>query len=107
MKRRQSLLYLFKEEAEKLLTPDPKAPFRIHEDQYPDILIKLIGKEISIETVVILDHFIGFIEKFDAKYGRQDFLWGKWSLKLRKYKPFLQFDKDKCKSILEEILNNT
>jgi hypothetical protein len=37
--------------------------------------------------------------------GTTDPIWGKIALKLRKYKPFLKYDKDKYKSILKGKLN--
>jgi hypothetical protein len=59
--------------------------------------------DVTLETVIILDHFVGFIEKFDAKL-KDDFLWSKFSFKARKYAPFLLQDLDKKKfaKILKE-----
>jgi hypothetical protein len=61
-----------------------------------------------MESIVILDAFIGFISKFDAKLG-DDYLWSKFSFKARKFAPFLlqDLDKKKFKQILKERIENT
>ena len=57
-------------------------------------------KTVSIETMIILDDLIQFMEKFDTFY-KDDHIWKKLSRKIRKYKPFLKYDKDKMKQILK------
>ena len=59
---------------------------------------------ISIETMVILDDFLGFTTKFD-KYYDNDIIWSKISTKINRYRPFLKYDKDKMKDILKGIVN--
>ena len=54
----------------------------------------------SIETMVILDMILGYAKNFDKKL--EDPVWETVSLKIKKYKPFLNIDVDKFKTILKE-----
>jgi hypothetical protein len=64
--------------------------------------------DLSLETIVILNSFIGFISKFDAKLD-DDYLWSKFSFKARKFAPFLlrNLDKNKFKELLKTQINAT
>ena len=55
--------------------------------------------------MVILNDYTGFIAKFDKYYDKNDPIWSKISLKLRKYKPFVKYPKDKVKAILKEKID--
>ena len=63
-----------------------------------------ICKIVSFETLVLINDFIPFTDKFD-KYLSDDVIWSKISLKIRKYKPFLKYPKDKVKHILKEKID--
>jgi hypothetical protein len=97
-KRRESLGYHFDNETEAMTFDNDL--FKTLDDQYPPILLLFLQKRISIETLVILDDFVRFFDKFD-KYYADDVIWPKVSLMARKYKPFLKYDKEKFKSILK------
>ena len=103
--RRQSLTYTFTNELDRVFKHGVKKPFEISEDMYPYIVTLYLRGLISPETMVILNDFIPFFEKFDKHLGTDDLIWSKIALKLRKYKPFLKYDKDKYKSILKGKLN--
>lgn len=103
--RRQSLTYTFTNELDRVFKHGLKKPFEISSDMYPYIVTLYLRGLISPETMVILNDFIPFFEKFDKHLGTTDPIWGKIALKLRKYKPFLKYDKDKYKSILKGKLN--
>lgn len=97
----QSMSYTFKNEIEKV--DDMKELFRFKENQYPLIITMVMNGEMSLQTFVILDHFIKFIQNFDVKL-KDDFIWSKLSIKARKYKPFLfqDLDQKKFKEILKQ-----
>ena len=51
---------------------------------------------ISYQTFVILNYFVQFVPKFDAKMP-DDFIWSKISFKAKKFAPFVLRDLDKKK----------
>jgi len=105
-RRRQSLTYLFTSELEGLFDSGTTRPFKFNDGEYPDIVNLYLRHVLSPETLVIINDFIPFEDKFN-KYLSDDILWSKVSLKLRKYKPFVHYDKDKVKSILKEKIHDT
>jgi hypothetical protein len=103
LKRAQSLSYLFKTESEVFIHKDNfNQLFDISGSSHPDILKKHLQKAISLETMVILDSILGYVKKFDKKLG--DPVWESVSLRIKKYKPFLNNDKEKYTKILKEIV---
>lgn len=106
LRRKQSLTYNFGEEVDMLLTTPCEELFKTNDDKYPGIIVEYLQKGISPETMVILDDFIRFSNKFD-KYYDGDVIWPKVSLKVKKYRPFLKYDKNKFKHILKEKINGT
>ena len=103
--RRQSLSYVFANDLDRIFKHGVKKPFEISNDMYPYIVTLYLRGLVSPETMVILNDFIPFFEKFDKHLGSGDLIWSKIALKLRKYKPFLEYEKDKYKSILKGKLN--
>ena len=103
LKKSQSLFYLFKTEAEVFLQKDSfEKLFEIKNNQHPEILKKYFQKAISLETMVILDMILGYVKNFDKKMT--DPVWETVSLRIRKYKLFLNIDVAKYKEILKEIV---
>ena len=103
MRRKQSISYLFKEESEKLLEHSKLAELFECGKGHPIILKRFLGGDISLETFVIYDIIFAFSEKFDEKLF--DPVWETVSLKIRKYKPFLNINVFNFKKILREIVN--
>ena len=103
MRRKQSISYLFKEESEKLLEENNLEQLFECGKGHPIILKRFLGGDISLETFVIYDIIFSFSEKFDEKLF--DPVWETVSLKIRKYKPFLNINVFNFKKILREIVN--
>ena len=103
MRRKQSISYLFKEESEKLLEENELVQLFECGKGHPIILKRFLGGDISLETLVIYDIIFSFSEKFDEKL--LDPVWETVSLKIRKYKPFLNINVFNFKKILREIVN--
>jgi hypothetical protein len=89
-KRNQSLSYLFGNEVETIFT----------QGQHPKILKSYLKKEISIETLIILDKILGFVKNLDKKLD--DPIWSTVSLKIKKYGSFLNIDVLRYRKILKE-----
>ena len=103
VRRQQSITYLFKEESNILLDRHKLNDLFECVKGHPIILKKFLGGEISLETFVIFDIIFNFSEKFDEKL--LDPVWETVSLKIRKYKPFLNINVFNFKKILREIVN--
>ena len=103
MRRKQSISYLFKEESEKLLEESNLEQLFECGKGHPIILKRFLGGDISLETFVIFDIIFSFSDKFDEKL--LDPVWETVSLKITKYKPFLNINVFNFKKILREIVN--
>lgn len=101
-RRRQSLTYNFTNELHRVFRYGITRPFELVDGQYPYIVSLYLRNIISPETMAILDNFILYSSKFDKYLGSNDPIWSKVALKIRKYKPFIKYDKDKFKHILKE-----
>ena len=99
-KRNQSLAYVFGDEVERVFKGSGFDSYFHTSGQHPKILKEYLKGEISIETLVILDRILGYAERFDKKI--LDPIWGAVSLKIKKYKPFLNIDVSRYKKILKE-----
>jgi len=103
MKRQQSLTYLFKEQSEELLSETKLEDAFNCSKGHPPVLKKFLGGKIGIETLVIYDIIFQFGNVFDTKL--MDPVWETVSLKIRKYKPFLNINVFQYKKLLREIVN--
>ena len=101
-RRNQSLSYIFGNEVESIFTRDNFDSYFHTQGQHPKILKSFLKKEISLETLVILDKILGFRSHLDKKLD--DPIWSTVSLKMKKYASFLNIDVFKFKRILKEKL---
>jgi hypothetical protein len=102
-KRLQSLSYTFKSEIGDVFTDkDFDAMFKIEGTKHPQIIKEHLGKNISLETFVILNKIIGFKENFDKKLT--DPVWKFLSMRINKYDSFIHIDVFKFRKILKEII---
>lgn len=103
LKRSQSLYYLFKTESEVFCNKENfENLFTIKGASHPEILRKYLQKAISIETLVIVDMILMFSKNFDKKLI--DPVWESVSLRIKKYKSFLNIDKEKYTATLKDIV---
>ena len=103
MRRKQSLTYLFKEQSGKLLSENELETIFDCSKGHPVILKKYLGGEISLETLTILEKVFSFVENFNKKLT--DPVWETVSMKINKYKPFLNINVFQFKNVLREIVN--
>ena len=73
--------------------------FLIKEHEHPILLKQYLRKEISLETICILLTITGAIKYWNKKM-EYDPIWDDVKLKIEKYIPFIQFDKEKFKKIV-------
>ena len=103
MRRQQSMTYLFKEQSNELLDNNNLDKLLDCKKGHPIILKRFLGGDITLETFVIFDIIFEFSKKFDKKL--KDPVWETVSLKIKKYKPFLNINVFQFKKILREIIN--
>jgi hypothetical protein len=102
MRKTQSLTYIFKEESSILNSKNFDEMFKIEGNRHPRILKEYLQKNISLETMIILNNILGYKNQFDKKL--KDPVWEFVSMRIEKYSPFLHIDSNKFKIILKECV---
>lgn len=97
-KRQQSLSYHIKQELSKL-KEDFNSNFICQEGEHPHLLKLYLGKEVSLEFLCILLNVTGAMKHWDDKM-EYDPIWNEYSLKVKKYSPFIKYERDKIKKII-------
>ena len=101
-KKVQSLSYIFKEEINTLFDGYKVDEVFDCSKGHPLILRSYLGKNTSLETLVICDRILGYRKDLDKKLD--DPVWETVSRKIKKYSPFLNIDVPRYKKILKEIV---
>lgn len=103
-KRKESLTYTFTQDLDNLINemeidgvPECNL-FAITKSQHPYIIKSFLRKTITVETLVIIEKLQPFVEQFDNDLAN-DVLWPDISRLIKKYKPFLKFDREKYDAI--------
>ena len=100
----QSLSYTFENDCRNLFDGIDNPNDLIHTDgDYPPLLTKVLRKEISIETFVILSKILGFLPMWDRKIA-DTIRYPEFARKVRKYAAFMQADVVKYKLILKKVI---
>ena len=108
MKRNQSLEYVFKSDIDYLFdnltcpgvfwTVD-QILLGCDDGQYPILLKKVIGNDICIETICILNGLMNFLPMWKKKID-DDIIFPVWERRILKYTPFIAYDKEISKKIV-------
>lgn len=98
LKRIQSLSYLFSSELSKLHEQFDDN-FIINDNEHPYVIKLFLRKEISLETLVILVDLVRCLSYWN-KGMAYDPVWQDISMKVKKYKSFLSYDKEKYKNVI-------
>jgi hypothetical protein len=100
----QSLGYKFKSDCQKLKdsVESPNDLLKTDGD-YPKLLVMTLQKDIHLETLVIMNSIMNFLPMWDKKIS-DTIRYPEFSRKVKKYTPFLQFDKVKFKDIMKKEL---
>jgi hypothetical protein len=106
-RRQESLTYVFKNEVSFIDgwgANELNSWFEVTSGEHPNIIKKYLRKEISLETLTILNSILNFTQRYDSEVN--DPIYKEVSKLCKKYQPFLKFDKSKVKSILLELVVN-
>ena len=102
-KTQQSLTYTFENDIMFILADgnSPDKMLAVKPNEYPILMRMVQLKQVSLETIVILNDILNFFPMWDKKID-DDILWPDFRMKCLKYTPFLHYDKKKFKEILKE-----
>jgi hypothetical protein len=103
-KTQESISYIFKNDI-YTLGEDFDSLLRVENNQHPMLIKKFLQDSIKLETVVIIDKLTGFMNRADKEITEQ-LVWPDISRKVKKYKPFVNADMNKCKKIILEVFTN-
>lgn len=98
-KKNQSLTYNFKNEVEEHLTVPFNFNFAVKQGEHPYLMRSYLSGRLSLETFCILLDLTKAIPSWDSKM-EYDPIWQDLSLKVKKYTPFIKYDKDKFRKII-------
>lgn len=104
-KTNQSLTYVFENDILGLVGNDtPEAMLMVIDGQHPVLLREVMSGTVTVETIAILNDIMNFFPMWDRKIS-EDIIWPNWCLKVKKYTPFIQYDKVKFRNILKEVVS--
>ncbi len=99
-----SMSKIYVEDLQKIATKETfNDLFKVEDGQFPKLLVAFLQKDVTIETMVILNNIFDFIRIWDKKIS-DDIIYPKVSRKIRKYGAFLAVNVDKYKLLTRETL---
>ena len=98
LKRQESLTYVFTNDLDKL-NEEYNSNILVSQDSHPPLLKLYLQKQISIETIIILNDMCKFFRYWN-KHIEEQVVWPGIYKQCKKYKPFIQYDMDKLKKIV-------
>lgn len=105
LKRTQSLSYLFENEIDKVFSIKSLNELIEVKSTFPLLLVKTLQKDVSIESLIIMNNILKFFSMWDKKV-EDDIIWKEFKQKCLNYSPFLKYDEKKYKSILKKVAKN-
>lgn len=103
-RRTDSMSKIYSEDLQKIATKENfNSLFEVKDGQHPKLLVHLMQKDVTLETMVILNNIFDFIKIWDKKI-EDDIVYPKISRKVRKYGAFLNVNVDKYKILTKETL---
>lgn len=104
--RQESLSYNFNNEVsflEDLDSSEINNLFKTKRNEHPEIIRMFLQKEISIETLIILNDILTFMDDYDNILS--DPLYDEVSRLCKKYRPFMTFDIGRYRSVLKNMVS--
>jgi len=104
-RRQESLTYVFKNEMDFIsgwTANELNEFFTAKGGDHPPIIKKYLRKEISLETLAILNSLLQFVKRYDIMI--HDPIYKEVSKLCKKYQPFLNYDMTRMKKSLRELV---
>ena len=76
--------------------------FSVDNGQHPRLLRLLLSGKVSIQSVIIFDKILSFVNRWDKEI-KETIIWPEKSFKITKLRPFINVNITKCKFIMKEI----
>jgi len=105
IKVNESLGYIFEQDLYKLSEEATSFDDLFKINGHPKIVEKYMQGDISLETVVILNRLVGFMDKADKEIT-ETIVWPDLSRKIRKYTPFVLCNADRMKKIILKVFTS-
>ncbi len=105
-KTQQSLSYVFEQDIQRVfdMVNNPEELLKVVDGQYPLLYNLYMQGKIAKETLIILNEILNFLPMWVKKVD-DDLIFREFVKSCEKYKPFLNFDKQKMITILKKNLN--
>tara|TARA_Y100000004_G_scaffold190853_1_gene248638 strand:+ start:2622 stop:3236 length:615 start_codon:yes stop_codon:yes gene_type:complete len=78
--------------------------FSVPSGQHPRLLRLFLSKQITIQTLIIMDHILSFVNNWDKEI-KETIIWPEISSKIAKLRQFIKFNRTKCKFIMKEVFS--
>ena len=106
-KTQQSLTYTFENDILFLLADgnSPDDMLKVPPNSYPLLMRVVQMKQVSLETLCILNDIMNFFPMWDKKID-DDIIWPDFKMRCVKYTPFLHYDRNKFRQILKDKIDN-
>lgn len=98
----QSVSYNFEQEVSPF-ADDFEKLFEVPENSHPLLLKEYFGKRVSLETLIILDELVQYVDNWDKKMW-EDILWPDIKKLMIDYQKFLTIPKERCKMVLLKLI---
>ena len=105
-KRIDGLTYYFERDIEQLMRKSEQnfnKIFKVNNGQHPILLKTYLAKRVSLETLCVLDNLLNYTKDFSNQI-KETIIWPTLNRKIKKYGPFLTYNKERMKLILREML---
>ena len=100
-KRKESLTYSFKSDLSKL-KDDLDDNLIVEGGEKPYLLRLYLLGDFSIESLCVLNACLNFVPYWDKEISEYDPMWQETKLLMKKYTPFMSFDKELMKAVIHE-----
>lgn len=104
-KKQQSMSYIFENEIQFMEGISEKAfndLLKVNSGEHPEIIRMYLQNDISLETLIILNEVLTFLPRYDKILS--DPLYNEVSRLCKKYRPFMDIDTSKCKTIVKSVV---
>ena len=105
-KRIDGLTYYFERDMEQLLRKSEQnfnKIFKVTRGQHPILVKTYLAKRVSLETLCILNDLLNYTKNF-SKEIKETIIWPTLNRKIKKYGPFLTYNKERMKLNLKKML---
>ena len=105
-KRIDGLTYYFERDIEQLMRKSEQnfnKIFKVNNGQHPILLKTYLAKRVSLETLCVLDNLLNYTKDFSNQI-KETIIWPTLNRKIKKYGPFLTYNKERMKLNLKKML---